>query len=214
MSYKDDSKKTLKFSIILFIVSALMALVLNVNSQELTTTNTDNQSAGTYGLELTGGSWVLSGVEQKAYNGTNLTKWKAASNEIDGTYSWKDILDIIHTVNSGFKWEEPPKSMRPGDYLNLEAIYSNLDYSTPSNVKTGIKMFIDKVGTNYMISNPDAIEILKVNKDNKQNMTEVKKGFFDAPKTLFDETRQCQLIVDCWVGKDHYVTTYTYTYQP
>lgn len=210
MSYKDDSRKTLRLSILLFIVSALMALVININGQGL---NNDNQSAGTYATELTGGSWVLTDVEQKSHNGINLTKWKGAQNEIDGAYSWKDILDIVHTVNSGFKWEEPPKNMRPGDYLNIEAIYNNLDYSTTSNVKTGIKIFIDRVGTNYMVPNSDAIEILKVNKDNRQNLTEVKKGFFNAPETLFDDTKQCQLIIDCYVGKDHYVTTYTYTYQ-
>lgn len=212
----NDSKNTMRFSIILFVVSAMMAFVLTVRGQELTITNsnTSTEGAGTYKTELTGGSWVLSNVEQKAYNGTNLTKWTGNTNEVGGMHSWKDMLDIIHTVNSGFKWQDPPKTMQPGSYLNLEAVYTNLDYSTPSNVKTGIKMFIDKAGVSYMVSNPDAIDILKVNKDNKQNANEVKKGFFDAPKTLFDETNQCQLVVDCYIGKDHYVTTYTYEYQP
>ncbi len=223
----NDSKNTLRLSIILFAVSAMMAFVLTVRGQEITITNTNTpqeititntnsntEGAGTYRAELTGGSWVLTNVDQKAYNGTNLTKWTGSTNDVGGMHSWKDILEITHTVNSGFKWQDPPKMMQPGSYLNIEAIYTNLDYSTPSNVKTGIKMFIDKAGTSYQVANTDAIEILKVNKDNKQNANEVKKGFFDAPKTLFDETNQCQLIVDCYIGKDHYVTTYTYEYQP
>ena len=210
----DYSKFTVKISILILLASAIMAFAYEVRAQELTITNTSTEGAGTYKAELSGGSWVLTNVQQKAYNGTNLTKWSAKSNEIDGELSWKDMLDIIHTVNSGFKWQDPPQTMQPGSYLNLEAVYTNIDYATSSNVKTGIKMFIDRAGADYKISNEDAIEILKVNKDNKQYANEVKKGFFSAPKTLFDETNQCQLIIDCFVDKDHYVTTYTYEYQP
>lgn len=209
-----DRKKLNVSSIIVFVILAITALTISSNGQNTTTISGDNQSAGTYRVELTGGNWVLTATEFKSFNGTNLTKWKGEQNEIGGVYSWKDILDIVHTVNSGFKWEAPPTMMKPGTYLNMEAIYTNLDYATTSNVKTGIKIFIDKIGSNYMSTNPDAIEILKMNKDAKQNLTEVKKGFFDAPKSLFDETNQCELIVDCFVGKDHYVTKYTYTYQP
>jgi len=75
-------------------------------------------------------------------------------------------------------------------------------------------MFFERVGASYLAMGPNAVEILKLNKDNKQYANEVKKGFYYAPNTLFDETKDCQLIVDCYVGKDHYVTTYTYTYQP
>lgn len=207
-------KTNRKYSFLLYVVSALMGFVLTTKAQEVIVNNSNSEGAGIYKTELTTGSWTLTSVEQKSYNGTNLTKWNGNVNEVGGVQSWKDILDIVHTVNSGFKWQEPPKSMQPGSYLNLEAIYTNLDYSTPSNVKTGIKMFIDRVGTNYQATNPDAIDILKVNKDNQHYQNEVKKGFFNAPKTLLDETNQCQLIVDCYIGKDHYVTTYTYTYQP
>jgi hypothetical protein len=209
-----DRKKLNLSIIITFVILVLTTLTLSSNGQNVTTNTGDNQSAGKYGAELTGGNWVLTSTDFKSYNGTNLTKWSGEKNEIGGLYSWKDILDIIHTVYSGFKWEAPPQAMKPGSYLNLEAIYTNLDYSTTSNVKTGIKIYIDRVGANYLSANPEAVEILKVNKDGKQNLTEVKKGFFDAPKTLFDETNQCELVVDCFVGKDHFVTKYIYTYQP
>jgi hypothetical protein len=104
--------------------------------------------------------------------------------------------------------------MQPGAFMNIEAKYINNEYSTPCKINTGIKMFIDRQGANYLIMNTDAIEIVKLAKDNKVNNTEVKKGFFTAPKTLFDDTNQCDLIIDCYVGQDHYVSTYTYTYQP
>lgn len=205
--------KTGKITFTHILIILMMGLV-SAQAQELTISNTNSEGAGTFRAELTGGAWVLTNTEQSVHNGTNLTKWVSNSTEAGGTLSWKDMLDIIHTVNSGFKWQDPPKTMLPGTYLNLEAIYTNLDYSTSSNVKTGIKIFIDKVGTSYMAMNPDGIDVLKVNKDNAHYSNEVKKGFFNAPKTLFDETNQCQLIVDCYIGKDHYVTTYTYTYQP
>jgi hypothetical protein len=163
--------------------------------------------------ELTGGNWVLSGVEAKNISGVNITKWQSNNNELKGNCSWKDVLDIIHTVESGFKWQDPPKNMQPGSYLNLEAIYTNLDYSTTAPINTGIKMFFASTKADVKVMGPDALEVLKLNKDNKQYANEVKKGFFYAPITYFDETNKCQLVVDCYVGKDHYVTTYTYVYQ-
>ncbi|MBN8584957.1 MAG: hypothetical protein J0M37_07655 [Ignavibacteria bacterium] len=163
--------------------------------------------------ELEGGNWVLTGVEAKSFNGINITKWKANDQQVLGTSSWKDMLDIIHTVESGFKWQDPPKNMQPGAYLNLEAVYTNVDYSTTANINTGIKMFFGRVGSDYKTPEANSVEILKLNKDNKQYANEVKKGFFYAPNMLFDATNMCQLIVDCYVGKDHYVTTYTYMYQ-
>ena len=166
--------------------------------------------------ELTGGNWVLTNVKQEAYNKQSITQWTPSGTlEVNAVCSWKDILDIIHTVDAGFKWQEPPKKMQPGSYMNLEAVYSNNEYSTTGKINLGIKMFFDAVGTNYLAANPTSIEVLKVSKDNKQYNSEVKKGFFYAPKNLFDESsNECQLIIDCYIGKDHYVTTYTYSYQP
>lgn len=187
--------------------------VENKNVENTNTINQTNEGAGFSKEELVGGNWVLTNVESKSYNGINITKWNANESEIKGLCSWKDKIDIIHSVESGFKWQAPPKYMQPGSYLNLEAVYTNIDYSTTAPINTGIKMFIERAGADYKIIDDNAIEILKLNKDNKQYANEVKKGFFYAPKTLFDATKMCQMIVDCYVGKDHYVTIYTYTYQ-
>lgn len=164
--------------------------------------------------ELTGGSWILSNTEIKKINAMNITKWSITDNELNAICSWKDKIEIVHTVESGFKWQDPPKTMKPGEYLNLEAIYTNVDYSTTANLNTGIKMFIGKIGGDVKNPEPNSIEVLKLNKDFKQYNNEVKKGFFYAPKTLFDISKMCQLVVACYIGKDHYVTIYTYTYQP
>ncbi len=163
--------------------------------------------------ELEGGNWVLTGVETKSYNLMNITKWNTNETGIKATCSWKDKIDIIHTVESGFNWQEPPKNMQPGAYLNLEAVYTNIDYSTTANINTGIKMFFGRAGSDFKNPDANAIEVLKLNKDNKQYANEVKKGFYYAPNMPFDATYMCQFIVDCYVGKDHYVTTYTYAYQ-
>ncbi len=192
----------------------LFVITILVYSSQISAQNdTFTQGAGTPSEELIGGSWMLTNVESKAYSGTNITKWTTGNNQITGLTEWKDIIEIIHTVSSGFSWQEPPKSMQPGSYLNLEAVYTNIDYSTTGKISTGIKIFFARAGANYQIMEPNAIEVLKLNKDNKQYANEVKKGFFYAPNTYFDSSNECQLIIDCYIGKDHFVTTYTYSYQ-
>ncbi len=186
----------------------------NNKVENTNTINQSNEGAGFSKEELVGGNWVLTNVESKSYNSVNITKWNVNESEIQGLCTWKDQINIIHTVETGFKWQAPPKYMQPGSYLNLEAVYTNIDYSTTAPINTGIKMFIERAGTDFKVMELGAIEIIKLSKDNKQYANEVKKGFFYAPKTLFDATKMCQMIVDCYVGKDHYVTTYTYTYQP
>lgn len=199
-------------------------IILEDNSSENTTsenkkTEDQNKNETTPEVEkfqpeeLEGGNWVLTGVETKSYNLMNITKWNTNETGIKATCSWKDKIDIIHTVESGFKWQEPPKNMQPGAYLNLEAVYTNIDYSTTANINTGIRMFFGRAGSDFKNPEANAIEVLKLNKDNKQYANEVKKGFYYAPNMPFDATYMCQFIVDCYVGKDHYVTTYTYAYQ-
>jgi hypothetical protein len=187
--------------LVLMVVMVALPLQAQVEGAGLTT-------------ELVGGSWVLTDVKQEVFNKQSITNWTPSKLGVGGVCSWKDIIEIVHTVDAGFKWQEPPQYMTPGTYMNLEAVYTNNEYSTTGKVNLGIKMYFDAVGTNYMAAGPTAMEVLKVSKDNKQYASEVKKGFFYSPKTLFDEkSNQCQLVIDCYIGKDHYVTTYVYTYQ-
>jgi len=208
-------KKYIGNSLLIVLVTfVIAALIFTIQTFGQEVTYSEYPTGASTKAELITGSWILTGSETHVYNTHGLTKWENKSNEIDGEYTWKDFLDIVHTVNSGFKWETPPKSMQPGNFLNIEASYVNNEYSTPSKIPTGIKMFIDRNGINFMTQTQESIEIMKVSKDNKQNGSEVKKGFFTAPKTLFDEIPKCDLVIDCFIGQDHYVTTYTYTYQP
>ena len=86
------SKFTVKISIIILLASAIMAFALEIRAQDITQTNTNSEGAGTYKEELISGNWVLTGVEQKAYNGTNLTKWTGSTNEVGGLHSWQEML--------------------------------------------------------------------------------------------------------------------------
>jgi len=157
------------------------------------------------------GYWELTG-NNKGANPTKVTKWDGTSQSITGTSSWKDYLDIIHTVSSSFKWDTPPDKMMPGMEVNLKGTYTNNEYSTYGATKTGIKIFIEKVGD--PISNPgyDAIDILKMTKDYKQHMSEVKNAKYSAPKYFRGKSKDIQLVVDCYIGSDHYVTTYIYNW--
>lgn len=221
INYIEMNQLMIKISIFILLAAAAIVFVTEVKAQNVEVQNvdvivndTDYGTAGAPTEELAGGNWVLSSTESKIINSVGITKWEPTTGELTGITSWKDVLTIVHTVASGFKWQDPPKSMQPGTYLNLEAVYTNIDYSTTAKLNTGIKMFIERAGGNYLVMESNAIEVLKMNKDNKQYANEVKKGFFYAPKFFFDATNQCQLIVDCYIGKDHYITTYTYSYQP
>lgn len=143
-------------------------------------------------------------------NPTNITTWKSSEQSVTGTSSWKDFLEIIHTVSSSFKWDEPPEKMIPGKDIDLKGSYKNIEYSTTGTIKTGIKIFIQNVGS--PISNPgyDAINILKMTKDYKQHVSEVKNAKYNAPKYFRGKSKNIQLVVDCYIGSDHYVTTYIY----
>lgn len=204
--------RMIKIQVFLLLTAAVLFMT-QLNAQTLINSEESNQGAGSSSEELAGGSWVLTNVESKSINTSNITKWSPKGTEAVGDCSWKDILEIVHTVSSGFKWQAPPQTMQPGSYMNLEAVYTNIDYATTAKINTGIKIFIERAGANYLIMESNGIEVLKLNKDNKQYSNEVKKGFFYAPKSLFGSSNECQLVVDCYVGKDHYVTSYSYTYQ-
>ena len=163
--------------------------------------------------ELTSGTWVLETYDAVKLNSVNITNWNLKENVLKALCTWKDKIDIVHTIEAGFKWQDPPKQMKPGDYLNLEAIYTNIDYSTTANINLGVKMFFERVGGDLKNPEENAIDVMKLNKDRKSYANEVKKGFFYAPRNFFDGTNQCQLVVDCYIGKDHYITTYIYSYQ-
>ncbi len=157
------------------------------------------------------GYWELSGTNS-AFNPSKITNWKGGDQSLTGEAVWNDVLNIQHTVSSSFKWETPPERMVPGMELSLTGEYIDNEYSTTGRTATGIKIYIDKVGTPINKPSYDAVDILKLNKDNRQHISEIKKNKFSAPKFYIGKSKDIQVIVDCYVGSDHYVSTYTYTW--
>lgn len=155
------------------------------------------------------GYWELN-TSNFTNNPTKITKWNEAGTTLTGTSEWKDILDIIHTVSSSFKWDAPPERMVPGMELSLKGAYINNEYSTTGKVQTGIRIYIDKVGAPIEKPTYEAVPIVRLSKDNRQHMTEEANGKFSAPKYFRGTTKDIQVIVDCYIGSDHYVTTYEY----
>lgn len=157
------------------------------------------------------GYWELSSTNN-AFNPSKITNWTGSELSLTGQSVWKDILDIQHTVSSSFKWERPPERMVPGMEISLTGEYIDNEYSTTGKIVTGIKIYIDKIGTPINKPSRDAIEVVKLNKDYKQHISEAKKNKFSAPKFYIGKSKDIQVIVDCYVGTDHYVSTYTYTW--
>jgi len=157
------------------------------------------------------GYWELN-TTNNANNPTKITKWSETGTKLTGTSEWKDILDIIHTVSSSFNWDNPPERMVPGMELNLKGAYVNNEYSTTGKIQTGIKIFVDKVGEPIEKPSYDAIQIVRLSKDNKQHISEERNGKFSAPKYFRGKSKDIQVIVDCYIGTDHYVTTYEYNW--
>ncbi|MCX7878703.1 MAG: hypothetical protein N2510_08720 [Ignavibacteria bacterium] len=207
-------KFLIKFSIILLVIAFLISVALPISSQEIAQNDPYNTAGGSNPSELTSGAWILTDVEQKAYNEVGITKWEKSGNEIVSLCQWKDILDIIHTVNAGFKWMEPSSYLKPGSLMEFQASYINKEYSTTTNLKTGIRVFFDRKDASYKSNSIEAVYVLNVSKYNKYYSSEDKREVFTVPKYLFDDSNECVLIVDCYVGGDHYVTKYTYRYQP
>lgn len=157
------------------------------------------------------GYWELSGTDN-AFNPSKITNWTGNEQNLTGQSVWKDLIDIQHTVSSSFKWEKPPVRMIPGVELSLEGEYIDNEYSTTGKTQTGILIHIDKIGTPVNKPSIDAIEVVKLNKNDKQHLSEVKKNRFNVPKFYIGKSKDIQVIVDCYVGNDHYVSTYTYTW--
>lgn len=197
-------------------ISLFLAFVLPVNAQitagnssnsgDKPTTITDDKT------ELVNGNWILTERNTQVFNNVGVTMWSGSEQDLMATCQWKDILNVEHTVSSIFKWEEPSRIMAPGSYEKFHSQFIKEDYSTTANIQQGIKVRFDRLGTDFTVPNSNAIEVLNLSKDKRKHDSEEKTGFFYAPKTLLGETNDILMIVDCFIGQDHYITTYTYTW--
>lgn len=174
-------------------------------------TNAYNSKFMVLESEPMNGYWQLTDTRTETYNGVKHTQW-TNGDVITATSVWIDILNIEHTVASSFKWEQPPVKMMPGLEVSLSGTYDNIEYSTTSKVLTGIKIYMDRAGSTFYNTSSEAIQVVNVSKDNKLHTAEIQKGAFIAPKHFMGEATQIQIMVDCFIGKDHYLTTYIYNF--
>jgi hypothetical protein len=189
-----------------------LALILSVKiSGAQNITGASQQEIASLESEPMNGYWELSNSTSQAVDMARITKWTTGDNLV-ALSVWKDILNIEHTVSSSFKWDTPPSKLMPGIEIQMAGKYENVEYSTPNRVLTGIKIMVDKAGTNFMNSTSNAIQVVNLNKDNKQHSSELQNGKFLAPKHFIGEGNEIVITVDCFIGKDHYVSTYTYTF--
>ncbi len=191
----------------------LLAFVLPAAAQNSISTDKKIVAGGEHEkTELASGNWVLTDRRMDVFNEANVTQWSGSEQNLNAVCQWKDVLSIIHTISGSFKWQEPPRSMAPGSYNKIAASYINDEYSTDNRVLLGVKVKIDNITSDYSAAGPGSIDILRLTKDNRNYSNETKTGYFTAPKTLVGESNEMVMMVDCYIGQDHYVSTYTYTW--
>jgi hypothetical protein len=203
-----DNKFRMFFSGILSIMFLFAMNVYAQNDNNPAPSGSSSEEHSTVSEEAIG-YWELN-TSNFTNNPSKITKWSETGTKITGTSEWKDILSIIHTVSSSFKWDTPPERMVPGMELNLKGAYENNEYSTTGKIQTGIRIYIDKVGEPIEKPSYDAVQIVKLTKDYKSHFNEEINGKFSAPKYFRGKSNDIQVIVDCYIGTDHYVTTYEY----
>ena len=203
---------TTKILLAALAVTIILAFVLPLNAQVVGGDKDVTVTSGDSKTELANGVWVLTGTNTSKFNNANITKWGGYEQNISANCSWIDILNIEHSISCSFKWLDVPKTMSPGAATKFAVEYVYDDYASTNKIVHGIKAKFDDAGADYLAAGPNVLDIVKLTKDNKNYSSETKTLYFIAPKTFLGETNQIQLMVDCFMGQDHYVTYYTYTW--
>lgn len=162
--------------------------------------------------EPANGFWMLSDVKTENKNLGKITNWVINSEIIIANARWIDQLNIEHNVSCTFEWDRPPDKLIPGTDNKIKTYFKNNEYSTTGKVNTGIKIKIDKIGKIESNLDYESIDILKLAKDYKNRSSEDKLGFFTVPKYYKGDNRTIELVVDCYIGNDHFISTYFYNW--
>lgn len=194
------------------IITLIIAVVFPINAQNIGGDKDVKITSSDTKTDLMSGIWVLTETNTSKFNNANVTKWGGFEQNISANCVWVDILNIEHSISCSFKWLDPPKTMNPGKDTKFGIEYIYNDYASTNKVVYGIKAKLDNFSADYMAAGPNALEVARLTKDNKNYNSETKTLYFTAPKQFLGETNQMQLIVDCYMGQDHYVTYYTYTW--
>jgi hypothetical protein len=195
------------FSCFLFVFNAAY-------SQEVKDTETLNRELGYAGLpnEPMSGYWMLVNSKTEVANLVKHTEWTVESGLLTANTNWEDAHKIEETISASFKWDNPPDKMLPGSEVQIKGTFVNNEYSSISRVPYGLLVSLGSTNIKYYNAKSEASEVLQISKNYKQHNSEVKDGWFTAPKHYAGESTWIQLMIDCYVGQDHYVTTYIFSW--
>lgn len=150
------------------------------------------------------GYWKLYKTKFDIFSDIKSTNWVKINDGLKGTRKWVDGLNIEHTVSCSFDWNKPSSNLIPGDEIKLDGSYTNNEYSTPQKVVSGIHIMMEKNSKN--------IEILDIRKSDNVTDAETKSGYIVIPAFKECNRGEIHLIVNCYIEKDFYTTTYIYVW--
>lgn len=192
------------------------AIDVNAQEDEKITSASNNEVTGASEeseSELALGYWQLTENKAEIYNVANRTKWEDGP-QVNATSSWKDYLEIEHTIRSGFKWDAPPEKLQPGKEIKLSGAFEDKEFSTCAKIQSGIKIYVSEKQKGFLHPNAVISNVINMKKDAKVHNTEVTAGSFAVPKLSSSENNVIHLTIDCYIGSDHFVSTYTYLWVP
>jgi hypothetical protein len=194
--------------------SCFLFLLGTTSSQDITKNENTSRELGYagYSNEPMSGYWKLNNSMTEIANLEKHTQWSTETGTLTAVTSWDDNHNIEHTISASFRWDNPPDKMTPGGDVKIKGTFVNNEYSSIGRVLYGLLVSIGNSGTKFFNVKTDATQVLQINKDYRQHNSEVKDGWFNAPKHYTGESTWIQIMVDCYIGQDHYVTTYVYTW--
>jgi hypothetical protein len=160
--------------------------------------------------EPVNGYWTLKDFKTERKSAGYSTKWVTQPENLTVKGQWLDYLKIRHTVSCNFEWLKPPANLIPGTDNTFKITYKNNEYSTTGKVKMGVNVTLDKIGNTAGSQDLETIDIIKLVKGFNNHETEDKYGFFKTPKYYRGDNETIELIIDCYLESDHYITTYYY----
>lgn len=193
-------------------------IFFSVNSGTYGQNNVDMASSQSYSSytgdpnEPVNGYWTLKDFKTERKSSGNKTKWITQPEQLTVNGEWLDFLKIKHTVSCSFEWIKPPANLIPGADNTIKVTYKNNEYSTTGKVNMGVNVILDKIGNTAGGQNLESIDIIKLVKGYTNHVTEDKYGFFKTPKYYRGDNETIELVIDCYMESDHYITTYYYTW--
>lgn len=144
------------------------------------------------------GYWVFSNdTIMVSTEDLNMTWMNDTNGYIKGTVKWIDAFNIEESITSEFNWVRPPQKLVPGNDVNITIFYINIEYSTISNILSGISIFFSKAK-------------LKIIKSKKEYSSESKSALISVPDFYEGDDKETHFIIDCFIGNSHYIISYIY----